>query len=355
LPSITAHCRKFNCAFLLEKRFVYITGENESGVYPEIDLALKIGDSPEIDSKLAREFLEHYLDRSPGKLAELIRTADETGAQPLMDEALERLQKGWTEYLRRVDNTRMRIEELSIHNVPERIPHVVSFFRQQVETVIATVAKDFIIQELREKMVEDELTRLLNRKGYEQHIGSKIALSKRESRPLSLLIIDIDYFKNINDKHGHHAGDQILVELAKRMVQATRSEDLVCRWGGEEFVIVLDNANAGKGIAAAGRIMDYITREDFKVTGQDGMENSVKVTISVGGRDFKGDREKMEKGADHDLYVSKGGGKGVMIVDQNGAKGGRNSLTFNNRLIAAKEILDIRAKYSTRPPAGPRK
>jgi len=337
----------FKNAFLIEKRFVF----HDFG--PEVSLALETGDSSDFSPDLFKRYLETYLETAPEAIAKFIKTADEQGNQPLVDIVLKRFKEKWGEYLEGVKISREKISKLNIENPPEELAHVASYIRRQIENTCMSLRDEYIKNELRESSFKDELTDLLNRRGYEERIKSRIARSEREKIPLSLLVTDVDHFKVFNDTHGHHAGDQVLVELSKRFVQATRDTDIVCRWGGEEFAIILDGADEPKGIAAAGRIMETVTREPFEITDQSGVSHSVKVTVSIGGRNYQGDRKEMETGADNDLYVSKGGGKKGEIVDQNGAVGDRNALTFNNRLYTSEEIEAIRRRFSTAPPKPP--
>src|SRR5206468_1484395 len=89
----------------------------------------------------------------------------------------------------------------------------------------------------------DPLTGLANRRGCEQAITSEVSRAKRERKPLSCILIDIDRFKQVNDTFGHQAGDQVLRELSALLRRSVRAYDIVSRWGGEEFLLILPGAD----------------------------------------------------------------------------------------------------------------
>jgi len=111
------------------------------------------------------------------------------------------------------------------------------------ERLEAQLAENRILQEkLRDLAVRDPLTELFNRRYMEETLRRELSRSAREDRPLSLVMIDIDHFKQLNDTYGHPAGDLVLKELAALLLRHLRSEDIVCRFGGEEFVAILPGA-----------------------------------------------------------------------------------------------------------------
>lgn len=97
-------------------------------------------------------------------------------------------------------------------------------------------------EELRDQALRDPLPRLFNRR--QLHQALEVALANPARRPLSLVMIDIDHFKSVNDTQGHQAGDQVLTALARILTVGTRTDDLACRYGGEEFTIVLAGTNS---------------------------------------------------------------------------------------------------------------
>src|SRR5262249_56953206 len=87
--------------------------------------------------------------------------------------------------------------------------------------------------------ITDAFTGLFNRRYMESHIGTLVEQASARGKPLAVLVLDIDYFKSINDTHGHDAGDDVLREFAIRIKKSIRGIDLACRYGGEEFVVVM--------------------------------------------------------------------------------------------------------------------
>ncbi len=133
-----------------------------------------------------------------------------------------------------------------IHDISERknAQDALSTAHEQLKLQMEEVQK--LQAELREQAVRDAMTGLYNRRFLNETLPRELARAEREEKPLSLIIADIDLFKNFNDTYGHQVGDQILIEAANLIQQFTRSSDLICRYGGEEFLIALpDTSQAG--------------------------------------------------------------------------------------------------------------
>ena len=149
----------------------------------------------------------------------------------------------------------------------------------------------------------DVLTGLLNRRSFTSFINFEFNNSKRSTRPLSLVLIDIDYFKSINDKHGHLVGDDVLKELADMLDQGFRRSDKVSRWGGEEFAILLPDTQLDNAIIVANKLRVKIEDYLFKY---DSIE--IKVTISAGVTESITTDEQVDdiiRRADEALYLAK--------------------------------------------------
>lgn len=123
----------------------------------------------------------------------------------------------------------------------------------------------------------DYLTNLYNRRYFTEQAEREFTRSQRHRLPLTVLSIDIDHFKLLNDNYGHPFGDKILVEISALLLQGRRKEDVVARIGGEEFAIMLPNTTKSKGIALAERIQKQLQDNDFSVT-----TDGLKVTVSIG-------------------------------------------------------------------------
>jgi len=161
---------------------------------------------------------------------------------------------------------------------------------------------------LREQATHDGLTGLLNRTAILEMLHKELARASREGHALSLLMVDIDRFKQVNDTHGHAAGDAVLREAASRMREAVRSYDGVGRYGGEEFLIVLPGCDGDSAVFQAERVRDTVAASPF-FTGQ----HSIAVTCSIGASSravpCETDGETLLREADLALYGAKGHGR----------------------------------------------
>ena len=135
---------------------------------------------------------------------------------------------------------------------------------------------------LRERELEvligtDPLTGVANRRVFFERLEAELARSKRHGNPLSLMMVDVDHFKTINDRHGHQVGDVVLADIAKGLREALRTADVVARYGGEEFAIILPETDITEATRAAERVRAAISACRFS-----GVSESVTVTVSVG-------------------------------------------------------------------------
>jgi two-component system cell cycle response regulator len=160
----------------------------------------------------------------------------------------------------------------------------------------------------------DPLTGLYDRAYLDRHLDELIKRVHQDGISAAILMFDIDHFKQVNDTHGHDAGDDVLRELALRTTNSVRSVDLVARQGGEEFVVVMPETDLTIAAAVAERLRAAVAMEPFtvKATGQ-----KLTVTISIGvtsaaaGED---DRDRMLKRADIALYTAKNHGRNRVVV-----------------------------------------
>lgn len=150
----------------------------------------------------------------------------------------------------------------------------------------------------------DPLTGLANRRFFSERIQEMISLAHRRSQPLSLIMTDIDHFKRVNDTWGHDAGDRVLKGYARLMRSRTRSEDLVARFGGEEFIISMPLTDVNDAFAYSERIRCALTEEPLLENGQ-----SVTASFGVTGLVFGDTSETLIKRADSALYQAKESGR----------------------------------------------
>jgi two-component system cell cycle response regulator len=166
-----------------------------------------------------------------------------------------------------------------------------------------------------EMAITDALTGLFNRRYMETHLATLMEQAASRGKPLALLILDIDYFKSINDGHGHDAGDDVLREFSLRIRKSIRNIDLACRYGGEEFVIVMPETDIAVAAMVAERIRRRIATEPFAI--QEGARN-LDVTISIGIAALAGPTDTAAavlKRADTALYRAKRDGRNRVVPD----------------------------------------
>jgi two-component system cell cycle response regulator len=171
------------------------------------------------------------------------------------------------------------------------------------------------VQQSIEHAVTDALTGLHNRRYMTTHLAAMVDQAGERNRPLSVLILDIDYFKSINDTHGHDAGDMVLKEFADRIRSNVRGIDLCCRFGGEEFVVVMPDTDLDLASVVAERLRSRVASEAFTISPA---RQRIDVTISIGiatmlqGRDTS---ESLLKRADVALYEAKRSGRNRVVAD----------------------------------------
>ena len=166
-----------------------------------------------------------------------------------------------------------------------------------------------------EMAITDSLTSLFNRRYMETHFAALVEQAAARGKPIAVLILDIDYFKAVNDSHGHDAGDDVLREFSLRIRKAIRNIDLACRYGGEEFVIVMPETDMTVATMVAERIRRRIATEPFAI--QQGTRN-LEVTISIGiaAIGAPGDTAAaILKRADQALYRAKRDGRNRVVPD----------------------------------------
>jgi len=164
--------------------------------------------------------------------------------------------------------------------------------------------------ELKYLATTDSLTKLYNRRYFTEVLENHYNLAKREDTDLSLMMLDIDDFKNVNDTYGHQMGDAVIVSISNILVEHTRKSDIVCRFGGEEFIVLLPRTNLEGTINIAETIRDLVERRAIKHE-----DNTLKITVSIGVSEVNKDEniEKSIKYADDALYKAKEDGKNRVV------------------------------------------
>jgi diguanylate cyclase (GGDEF)-like protein len=156
----------------------------------------------------------------------------------------------------------------------------------------------------------DPLTNLPNRRAFLEQAAPAWAIAKRTGRPLALLVADIDFFKRINDTCGHATGDEVLVAVARLLMAACRTGDIAARWGGEEFIILLPETDAGQATQVAERLRERIARLPV---GSPGQEIVASASFGVAQRQGHEHIESLIREADEQLYRAKSAGRNCVF------------------------------------------
>lgn len=175
------------------------------------------------------------------------------------------------------------------------------------------MAGDRMNAELGRLAMFDPLTEVYNRRSLDDIAARAVAEARRHARSLSVLVVDADHFKRINDDYGHEAGDRALKALVEVLRRTARSEDTVGRLGGEEFVVLMPDADAVAGAAGGERLRIAVERAAFRVN-----EHSVPLRVSIGVaalRDPRDDFAALLRRADHALYEAKRAGRNRVVLD----------------------------------------
>jgi len=177
---------------------------------------------------------------------------------------------------------------------------------------IAVKARDITERKRAEQAEElasrDGLTGLYNYRTFFSMLKEEIARAERYNHPVSLLMLDIDHFKRINDTYGHPAGDAVLKGLSDLLMSQARSIDRVCRYGGEEFTVILSETDVIMAMSIAERLRAAVERQSFDT----GSGKTIGITVSIGVAAYPlhvNSPEGLVKFSDIALYAAKGGGR----------------------------------------------
>lgn len=187
------------------------------------------------------------------------------------------------------------------------------FFVGQLALKTTNDIKDLAV--LKQESITDALTGLRNRRYFDQRISEEVALSTRYKLPLTLMLIDVDHFKKINDTYGHTVGDEVLQTLSKIIQNVVRDSDIVARYGGEEIVIITPNTTKEEAAILAERLREKV--EQTKVATIATTQEVVQVTISIGLCSLSPiitDKEALLEESDQSLYLAKKHGRNRVVV-----------------------------------------
>ena len=169
------------------------------------------------------------------------------------------------------------------------------------------------LEALRQLATRDQLTGMLNRREFDRIISEEEERSRRFGHPFSLVLLDIDHFKKVNDTHGHQVGDLVLQEVARRVAEGLRSVDRAARFGGEEFALIIMQADRAAALEAAQRACASVTRAPVVIR----PDLALKITVSAGAAELPADvatSAELVAGADKALYAAKSRGRNRAVA-----------------------------------------
>jgi len=218
-----------------------------------------------------------------------------------------------------------KIKSLEIlHEVKETQQNSEIYRLKNVELTREIEERKKIQAELERIITLDPLTSLFNRRHFFELTQNELDRSRRYNRPISIIMLDIDHFKQVNDRFGHLVGDRVIVEVAQRVKKALRRIDLACRYGGEEFAILLPETNIRQAEMVANRLWQLVTKQPT-VSG----ELKLKITVSVGVATYqlKGliTVDTLLDRADQAMYQAKQAGRNQVMVYSKETNGDSNS------------------------------
>lgn len=217
----------------------------------------------------------------------------------------------YLELIRDDENRPSRLQ-MVVRDICERrlVEEKLRITNEQLNRRIEEIEK--LQQKLRDQVIRDPLTGLFNRRYLTETLFREIARSKRDRLRMSLLVLDLDHFKNINDAYGHTAGDYCLMDIARRLVSFTRESDMVCRYGGEEFVIVMGNASVSDAFQRSEEIRNMIESQPIYY-----QEEVFRLTVSIGLASYPDhglSPEELIARADMAMYQSKQAGRNRVSI-----------------------------------------
>ncbi len=198
---------------------------------------------------------------------------------------------------------RSMIEKLSKRDI--------DYLEQLTRQAAATINRANTYSTILQYATLDALTNLNNRRQFETRLGQEISIAKRQNNPLCAMMIDIDFFKGVNDKYGHAAGDEVLRTVAGIIKQALRESDIPARYGGEEFAVLLPFTKIEEAKVVGERLRKAVEQAAIVIYQDTPEEKNINVTISMGLAQFDNNEtgEALFERADKALYESKANGR----------------------------------------------
>jgi diguanylate cyclase (GGDEF)-like protein/PAS domain S-box-containing protein len=194
-----------------------------------------------------------------------------------------------------------------------RVVSVIEYTRDITQRKMAEAERDILVDKLQYLYRTDELTGLLNRRALIEELEDEVRRTKRYKSDLSLIICDIDYFKEVNDNFGHDTGDRVLQNVSALIKESLRNTDIIGRYGGDEFLSILPETSMGRAKEIADRIRLAVKEFELQMEGN----KPIRTTVSLGVAEFNADKEDINgliKRADNALYMAKGRGRNRVYI-----------------------------------------
>lgn len=281
LEKVLFRIRQFFASYRIEESaYVHKTFEDFRGIiWAFVDqLAEDFGDEKKEDREL-RSGLEN------------LKEAVEANSIDMLKSQARQFINNYVEYQSRKDSRRAKRME----SIKKNLDTV----KKQLTDVSATVNVD-------------HLTKAMNRKAFDEHVKKLLTMTAISKKPVTLIAVDIDHFKKVNDTYGHDVGDLVLIECVKMLQsQFGRDTDFVARLGGEEFVVVLNETSVHDAVRRAEQCLAQIRKEALVIN-----ENTLRFTVSMGVAQWNADEPPADwlKRADQALYASKTGGRDRVTI-----------------------------------------
>ena len=194
----------------------------------------------------------------------------------------------------------------------EYLKDQISYIKSYINESIPSIEVKLLMNALQESAFTDGLTGLYNRKFLEEHSKKLIPHAKRDNFNIGVLLLDMDHFKAVNDEYGHDIGDKVLKELARILLENVRESDLVVRYGGEEFVILLINIAEEEAIMVANKIKQKVAENEIDVYAGSKLKKTISIGLSMYPKDSSS-FDSVIKNADIALYEAKHKGRNQVI------------------------------------------
>jgi diguanylate cyclase (GGDEF)-like protein/PAS domain S-box-containing protein len=194
-----------------------------------------------------------------------------------------------------------------------KVVKVIEYTRDVTKRKRTEAERDILVDKLQYLYRTDDLTGLLNRRALIEELEDEVRRTKRYKSDLSLIICDIDYFKEINDNFGHDTGDRVLQNVSALIKESLRNTDLIGRYGGDEFLLILPETSMEGAKEIADRIRLAVKEFELQMEGN----KPIRTTVSLGVAEFNADKEDINgliKRADNALYMAKGRGRNRVYI-----------------------------------------